>query len=214
MAPPFTLRRSSGIPSLSRQYSTCTAKASLSSHRSMSPTLRPKRLSTLGMAYTGPMPISSGSQPATANPRKRPKGFKPRLLASSSLITTQAPAPSENWLALPAEIKPPGMADLRLANASTVEPSRMPSSLLTVTCLVIRPITLSAIPALTVMAAISASNKPAACAANARCWLRAPYSSMASRPMLYFLATCSAVCSMFQYISGFFFCNAKSTNMC
>ena len=35
-----------------------------------------------------------------------------------------------------------------------------------------------------VMGAISASNKPAACAAQAFCWLAAPYSSMRSRPIL------------------------------
>ena len=36
------------MPSLSALYSTCTAKASLSSHRSMSSTLRPRRFEHLG----------------------------------------------------------------------------------------------------------------------------------------------------------------------
>ena len=41
------------------------------------------RSSSLGTAKTGPMPISSGSQPATAKPRKTPSGFRPFLLAPS-----------------------------------------------------------------------------------------------------------------------------------
>ena len=57
------------------------------------------------------MPISSGSQPATAKPRKRPSGFRPFCSASSRCITTQAPAPSQNWLALPAVTTPPGIAE-------------------------------------------------------------------------------------------------------
>ena len=48
------------------------------------------------------MPISSGSQPATAKPRKMPSGLILRLAASLSDISTQAEAPSESWLALPA----------------------------------------------------------------------------------------------------------------
>src|SRR5256885_1030964 len=78
MAPPLTFRRSLGMPSLRWQYRAWEAKASLSSHRSMSSTLRPWRASSLGTAKTGPMPISSGSQPATAKPRKAPSGDRPR----------------------------------------------------------------------------------------------------------------------------------------
>ncbi|MCY1372973.1 hypothetical protein D9M69_602170 [compost metagenome] len=147
-------------------------------------TVRPRRLSTLGMAKTGPMPISSGSQPATAKPRKRPRGFRPFCWAYFSSTTTQAPPPSENWLALPAEIRPPGMAERMPLMPSLVVPGRMPSSFSIVTSLVRRPITGSATPASTVMGAISALKRPASSAAVARCWLCAPYSSMASRPML------------------------------
>ena len=64
----------------------------------------------MGTAKTGPMPISSGSQPATAKPRKRPSGFRPFFAAYFSLTTAQAPAPSLNWLALPAVTTPPGTA--------------------------------------------------------------------------------------------------------
>mgnify|MGYP003694225291 CR=1 FL=1 len=37
----------------------------------------PARASSFGTANTGPMPISSGSQPATAKPRNTPSGGKP-----------------------------------------------------------------------------------------------------------------------------------------
>ena len=94
----------------------------------MSSTLRPARASSLGIAYTGPMPISSGSQPAIAKPRNTPSGLAPLRSASAALMTTQAPAPSESWLALPAAITPPGIAGRIFATASSVVPSRMPSS--------------------------------------------------------------------------------------
>ena len=58
------------------------------------------------------MPISAGSQPATAKPRNTPSGVSPLLAAVFSFITMQTPAPSENWLALPAEITPPSIAGL------------------------------------------------------------------------------------------------------
>ena len=43
-------------------------------------------------------------------------------------ITTQALLPSENWLALPAVMTPPGIAGRILATASSVVSGRMPSS--------------------------------------------------------------------------------------
>jgi hypothetical protein len=46
--------------------------------------LQAQLLQHLGIANTGPMPISSGSQPATAKPRKRPIGF--RLFARRVLL--------------------------------------------------------------------------------------------------------------------------------
>ena len=42
----------------------------------------PVRCSSFGTANTGPMPISSGSQPATAKPRNVPSGFRPFFSAS------------------------------------------------------------------------------------------------------------------------------------
>jgi len=174
MAPPLTFKRSIAMPRVSAQYSTCTAKASLSSHRSMSFTFSPNRSSTLGTAKMGPMPISSGSQPATAKPRKRPSGCRPLRCATASSISTQAPAPSLNWLALPAAIKPPGSAGRMLQMPSNVVPGRMPSSSATVTSLLRRPSTGSTTPAVTVMGAISSLKRPACSAALARCWLAAP----------------------------------------
>src|SRR5438270_739640 len=107
---------------------TCTANASFSSQRPMSSTFRPARSKRRGTANTGPIPISSGSQPATAKPRKIPSGRRPRFSASFASITMQAEAPSENWLALPAATRPPGMAGLIFAIASTVVSGRIPSS--------------------------------------------------------------------------------------
>src|SRR6266704_2523564 len=106
MAPPSTLSFSIGMPSLSRQYTTCTANASFSSQRSIWSIRRPKRSSSRGTAKTGPMPISSGSHAATVKPRKMPSGWRPRRSASLASITTHADAPSESWLALPAVIWP------------------------------------------------------------------------------------------------------------
>ena len=55
------------------------------------------------------MPISSGSQPATTNCRNVPSGSIPRRSASSPRMTTQAAAPSDSWLALPAVTVPPSV---------------------------------------------------------------------------------------------------------
>src|SRR5262245_59372166 len=59
-------------------------------HRSMSATRLPAFSSSFGTANTGPMPISRGSQPAAAKPRKMPSGCRPRLEASFALMTTAA----------------------------------------------------------------------------------------------------------------------------
>jgi hypothetical protein len=149
----------------------------------MSSILRPRRFSTFGTANTGPIPISSGSQPATAKPRKRPSGCSPRCCAIVSFMTTTAPAPSLNWLALPAEMTPPGIAGRMSLMPSYVVPARMPSSCDTVTSFERIPITASATPAIVVTGMISASKRPASRAAVAFCWLAAPYSSMRWREM-------------------------------
>ena len=66
---PSTLSLSLSMPSLSRQYSTCTANASFSSPQADVIDLQAVALQQLGIANTGPMPISSGSVPADAMPR-------------------------------------------------------------------------------------------------------------------------------------------------
>ncbi len=52
------------------------------------------------------MPISSGSQPATAKPRKISLGLMPRAFARSADITSVAEAPSESCEELPAVTVP------------------------------------------------------------------------------------------------------------
>ena len=84
----------------------------------MSSTVLPVCLSSFGTANTGPMPISLGSQPATAKPRKMPSGASPFFAAVLSFITTATDAPSENWLALPAAMTPPSIAGLIFATPS------------------------------------------------------------------------------------------------
>ena len=141
----------------------------------MSSIFLPAFFSSFGIAYTGPMPISSGSHPATAKPRKIPIGLSPLLAATLSLISTWADAPSENWLALPAAMTPPSMAGLICDTPSYVVSTRMPSSSLAVTCLVDSwPVFLSTIFIVVVIGTISSFVLPAARAAAARCWLSAP----------------------------------------
>ena len=114
-----------------------------------------------------------------------PSGWMPRCSANLPFISTQADAPSLNWLALPAVITPPGIALRILLTASSVVSGRMPSSAAIVTSLRdSRPLALSTTPITVVIGAISSLNLPAACAAAARCWLRAPYASCASLGIL------------------------------
>src|SRR6516225_7914838 len=100
----------------------------------MSSILMPVRWSRRGTANTGPMPISSGSQPATAKPRKMPIGLTLRLAASVSDMSTQAEAPSESWLALPAVMNwSSPRTGLSLARPSKLVSGRLPSSFSKVT---------------------------------------------------------------------------------
>ena len=46
------------------------------------------------MAGIGPVPMIAGSTPAVAQEAMRASGFRPRVLASSALISTRAAAPS------------------------------------------------------------------------------------------------------------------------
>jgi hypothetical protein len=146
----------------------------------MSDTFSPARCSRRGTAKTGPMPISSGSQPATAKPRKMPSGWMPSCSARLPFITTQALAPSE-LAGVAGGDHAARQRRARPLTASSVVSPRMPSSLSMVTSLrVMRPVALSTTPITVVIGTISAANLPASCAAWARCWLRTPYSSCAS----------------------------------
>src|SRR5262245_29659563 len=152
--------------------STWLANASLSSHRSMSSMASPCCLSSLGTANTGPMPISSGSQPATASARNAPSGVSPRCSASFASMITQAEAPSESWLALPAVMKPPSRTGWSDESPSRVVSGRLPSSLLSVTGSKLSAfVFLSTTFLIDGSGAISWVKRPACCAAAVRRWL-------------------------------------------
>ena len=68
---------------------------------------------------TGPIPISSGSHPCRET-TERPNAPSAAALASLASITTQAAAPSDSWLALPAVIVPPSVTGLSAASPSAV----------------------------------------------------------------------------------------------
>jgi hypothetical protein len=75
----------------------------------------------------------------------------------------------------------------------------MPSSCSAVTSFSVSvPVVLSTTFILVVIGTISSLNLPSARALAARNWLSTPYRSCASRGMLYFFATYSAVCSIGQ----------------
>lgn len=52
-------------------------------------------LKSAGIAYIGDTPISSGAQPATCVPKKRPRGLRPRSSAQERRARTVAAAPSD-----------------------------------------------------------------------------------------------------------------------
>ena len=108
---------------------TCTAKASLSSHRSMSLDLQAQALQQLRdrehRADAHLVGLAAGDREAE-EAAQRLQALLLGVLRRSS--RTQAPPPSENWLALPAEITPPGIAGRMPLIASLVVPARMPSS--------------------------------------------------------------------------------------
>ena len=139
---------------------------------SISESERPVRLRSFGTAKTGPIPISSGLQPATWKLRKMPRGRRPRALARSADITSVAEAPSESCEALPAVTVPPSFLNAggSFASPSSVVSGRLHSSFETRTfssvvsvpslCLTLR---------LTVMGTMSLSH-PSVWARAVRCW--------------------------------------------
>jgi len=199
--PPLGFSRSIGRPRRSRQYTTCDANASFSSHTSISAMPTPRRRSSFGTAKTGPMPISSGSQPTTAYPRRMRRGWTPSDAARSADITSVADAPSDNWEELPAVTVPWPLSVSKtgdnLASPSALVSGRLHSSRST-TC-ASSPTTApvrSMRARRTSIGTISPAKKPFACARAVRCWLTSAYSSCASRVTPYLFATTSAVSPM------------------
>src|SRR3984893_17097830 len=94
MAPPLTFSFSSGMSRSFWNFSTTDAKASLSSNRSMSSTVRPARSSTLRVAGVGPVSMMTGSEPLVAVATMRARGVNPCDWPALSLPTSTNAAPS------------------------------------------------------------------------------------------------------------------------
>mmetsp|Transcript_38828 Transcript_38828/g.86766 ORF Transcript_38828/g.86766 Transcript_38828/m.86766 type:complete len:247 (-) Transcript_38828:508-1248(-) len=201
MAPPFTLSFAGSIPSARWFASATTENASLSSHRSMSSTVRPCLSSSLGTATDGPMPITSGAHPPTAKPLKTPRASRPRRSTTEPDATTHAEAPSLSWDALPAVTVAWGLASsmigLSAARVSRVVPGLLQSSLShTASLYEISLVSLLTSFIVTCMGAISSENLPACWAAAHRFWLWSAYASRSSRLTASRCATKSAVSIM------------------
>ena len=115
-----------------------------------------------------------------------PSGESPRFSASLPFMTTQAEAPSESWLALPAVMKAPGpRTGSSFAKPSGEVSGRLPSSRSSVTaCSLMSPVALSCTSFVVGSGTISSSKRPACWAAAVRSWLCSAYSSWASRLIL------------------------------
>ena len=181
--PPLTLNLAGSMPSLSREYRHWLAKASFNSHKSMSSIFRPWRASSRGIANTGPMPISSGWQPATAQPLKAPSGCSPRRSASLASISTTAAPPSASWLALPAVMKwPAPRTGSSLARPANEVSGRLHSSRSTTTSTIDSSFVTLSITFIRVLTGmISSLNLPAAWAAAIKRCDCSEYSSWYSR---------------------------------
>ena len=156
--------------------STCEAKASFSSTRSMSFGSRPARSSAFRVDGTGPMPITAGSTPAEALLTIRASGSRPSSRARSSVVTTTQAAPSLIWDALPAVTVPPSRKiGLSAASRSSEVSARGPSSAWIVTG--------SPFGCGTSTVTISSSKRPASAAATARRCDSSANASWSSRAM-------------------------------
>src|SRR5437899_3937865 len=98
----------------------------------MSSIFSPARLSSFGTANTGPMPISSGSQPAIWKPRKTSLWGIPSWSARWRDINSVADAPSESWEELPAVTVPwplfGSKCGFKASNPASVVSGRLHSS--------------------------------------------------------------------------------------
>src|SRR5439155_1345904 len=107
IAPPFTFVITWRKPSSRMTVRAWMAKASFSSIRSRSCTVRPARDSTFRVAGMGPTPIVLGSTPAAAEDTTRTRGVSPSSSALRSLVKSTTAAPSLIPLELPAVTVPP-----------------------------------------------------------------------------------------------------------
>ncbi len=107
-APPFTLRMSWGIDRSRMAAMATTAKASLTSNRSTSPTLQPALSRAFFTAGIGAVVNSAGSWAWAAWETMRATTVKPSLSATDWRVTTRAAAPSEIDEALAAVMVPSG----------------------------------------------------------------------------------------------------------
>ncbi len=138
------------------------------------------------MAGTGPMPIRSGSTPATALATMRATGFSPSVLARLASTTSTAAAPSLRPEEFPAVTVPPALnAAGSLASISSVVSGRGCSSSST---RVVGPLRRG-----TSTGTTSCANRPARNASPARRWLSSAKRSCSSRVIPWRSATTSAV---------------------
>ena len=137
----------------------------------------PARSRSLRTAGIGPIPITRGSTPATAEATNVPSGLDTHLGRALSLAITSAAAPSLIPLAFPAVTVPPARnAGFRPASASAVVCGRGCSSTRT-----------------SPTATSSSSKRPAACAAAQRSCERTANASWSSRDTSHRSATFSPV---------------------
>src|SRR5262249_10892992 len=109
MAPPLTFTLSSSQRMSRLTAMAWAANASLASMRSRSENFQPALSSAARDAGIGPVPITAGSQPRDAQDTMRAKGSILRFLASPSVMSTMAAAPSLMPEALAAVTVPSGL---------------------------------------------------------------------------------------------------------
>ena len=136
------------------------------------------------VAGIGPVNISTGSTPASANVWNRARGLRPSWFAFSSLMISTAAAPSVICDEFAAVITPSGLnAGLSCASFSSDVSGRMPSSRLTISV----PDSVG-----TVIGSISRSNRPSSVARAARRCDSTENASFCSREMPHFSEIISA----------------------
>src|SRR5262249_33471239 len=162
---PNTFRQNVSSSQAARQASTCAAKASLSSHRPISPSASECRRRIAVEHKTGPSPMMDGSSADHSLSTILARGVSPCVFIASSDARITHEAPSVICEELPAVTLPHGRskAGLSVAGVSTVLSGRTPSSWS------------KTLPSRPKAGAISPLNQPSFCARASRCWLSAAY---------------------------------------